>query len=124
MHFVEAPIRVIARPKLSGFGEHVGVQLPSGHVAHHTPQGNEVVSLEQFAQGRPVHERKHANPADRDHILRRVASSVGGPSQYRLADSNCEHYASWLIGDEPESPQVAGCAVVALVAGFLLAGAR
>jgi len=115
------PIRVIARPKLSGIGEHVGVQLPDGRVAHRTPEGNELISLEAFAQGRPVRELRRATPTDHWAILRRVAESIQQPAAYRLGDNNCEHYASFIMGEQPQSPQIQGIATIAAVAAVLWA---
>lgn len=39
MLMTSIPVRMISRPKLSGLGEHVGVQLPSGWVAHRIRKG-------------------------------------------------------------------------------------
>lgn len=109
------PIRIVSRPKVVGLGEHWGVQLPDGSVAHRTPRGDELVSFDQFAQGRQVREVKRAKPERCQQTLWRVNASINQRTQYRLADSNCEHYANWLIGEEPASPQVQ---VVVLLAGI------
>ena len=43
---------VIARDKLTGFGEHWGILLPTGYVAHNTDERNtHVVTFEEFAAG-------------------------------------------------------------------------
>ena len=54
--------RIIARPKLTGLGEHWGVQLPNGYVAHHTQAGERLVTLNEFSEGRPVKEIKRVDP--------------------------------------------------------------
>jgi len=113
------PIRIVSRPKLSGVGEHWGVQLPNGNVAHLTPSGEQIVIFDDFAQGRQVKEIRRAPPEHYAQIMRRVTLSVQNPGQYRLLDRNCETYATWLIGEKPQSPQVMGVVVLALIAAFL-----
>lgn len=115
----QLPIRIISRPKLSGFGEHWGVQLPNGNVAHLTPTGEQIVSFNDFAQGSPVKEVRRATPEQYAQIMRRVTLSVQSPGQYRLLDRNCETYATWLMGEKPCSPQIQGAVVVGLIAAFL-----
>ena len=38
---------------------------------------------------------------------------------YDLWNRNCEHYATWLMGEEPKSPQVTGAFVVGLIGTVL-----
>lgn len=115
----QAPIRIISRPKLSGIGEHWGVQLPDGNVVHLTPTGEQIVRFDDFAQGRPVKEVRRAPQDQYAQIMQRVAQSLQNPGQYRLLDRNCEIYATWLIGEKPQSPQVQGVVVLGLIAAFL-----
>jgi hypothetical protein len=117
--FNQSPARIIARTKLSGFGEHWGVQLPDGTVAHLTPEGERIVSFVEFAQGRPVKKIRRAAPEQHGQIMWRATASVHNPGQYRLLDRNCETYATWLIGEKPQSPQVQGVVVLGLIAAFL-----
>lgn len=113
--------RIIARPKLIGIGEHWGVELPNGLVAHHSPEGEKIVSIEEFAQQRPVKEIKRADPALNPLIMERAVASARRPGTYHLTDRNCETYATWLIGDKPHSPQVLGIAILgAIVIGAVL----
>lgn len=112
-------IRIISRPKVSGIGEHWGVQLPNGNVAHLTPTGEQIVTFTDFAQGRQVKEIRRAAPEQYAQIMRRVTLSVQNPGQYRLLDRNCETYATWLIGEKPQSPQVMGVVALGLIAAFL-----
>lgn len=113
------PVRIIARTKLSGFGEHWGVQLPDGNVAHLTTTGEQIVSFDVFAQGRPVKEIRRAAPEQYGQIMWRATASARTPGQYRLLDRNCETYATWLMGEKPQSPQVQGMVLVGLIAAFL-----
>lgn len=115
----QSPVRIISRPKLSGIGDHWGVQLPSGDVAHLTPSGEQIISLLEFAQGRPVKEIRRAAPEQYAQIMWRATTSAQNPGQYRLLDRNCETYATWLIGEKPQSPQVQGVAILGLIAAFL-----
>ena len=115
----QSPARIIGRTKLSGFGEHWGVQLPDGTVAHLTPAGEQIVSFAEFAQGCPVKEIRRATPEQHGQIMWRATASVHNPGPYRLLDRNCETYATWLIGEKPQSPQVQGVVVLGLLAAFL-----
>jgi Lecithin retinol acyltransferase len=107
--------RIIARPKLTGFGEHWGVQLPNGYVAHHTQTGEKLVTLEQFSEGRPVKEIIRVDPAQNIKIVQRAMATTQHPSEYRLLDRNCETYATWLVGEKPHSPQVLGVAILGAI---------
>ena len=115
----QCAVRIIARTKLSGFGEHWGVQLPDGTVAHLTPAGEQIVSFEEFAQGRLIKEIRRAAPDQYGQIVWRATASANNPGQYRLLDRNCETYATWLMGETPQSPQVQGVVVLGLIAAFL-----
>lgn len=113
--------RIISRPKLTGLGEHWGVQLPNGYVAHHTQTGEKLVTLEQFSEGRPVKEIKRVDPTQNIEIMQRAVVTTQHPSEYRLLDRNCETYSTWLIGEKPHSPQVLGVALLgAIVIGATL----
>ena len=116
MFFNTQPIRIISRPKLTGLGEHWGVQLPDGNVAHLTPDGEHVVTFAEFAQGRPIKEIRRAAPEQRAQIMQRLSLSLQHRGPYRLLDRNCETYATWLLGETPRSPQVQGVIPVADVA--------
>lgn len=113
--------RIIARPKLIGIGEHWGVELPNGLVAHHSPEGEKIVALVEFSQRLPVKEIKRVDPALNARIMERAMASVRSPGTYHLFDRNCETYATWLIGEKPHSPQVLGAAILgAIVIGAVL----
>ena len=76
MFFNTYPIRIISRPKLTGVGEHWGVQLPDGNVAHLTPDGEHVVTFAEFAQGRPIKEVRRAASEQRAQIMERLSLSL------------------------------------------------
>ena len=111
-----APIRILSRPKLSGFGEHWGVQLPDGRVIHRTTHGVELISFNGFAQGLAVREVKRARRDTYPGIMERVREARQQPTGYRLLDNNCQHFATSLIGEQRESPQVVGWAFVGVTA--------
>ena len=110
-----SPIRIVSRSKLSGLGEHWGVELPDGRVIHLTPSGVALVSGDEFAQGLIVREVRQARKERHVQIMWRVAQSLQQPLQYRLLDQNCETFANHLLGDPPKSPQVAGVAILAAI---------
>ncbi len=119
MFFNTQPIRIISRPKLTGLGEHWGVQLPDGNVAHLTPEGEQIVSFTEFAQGRPIEEVRRAAPEQRAQIMQRLSLSLQHRGPYRLLDRNCETYATWLLGEKPRSPQVEGVILLGVIAALL-----
>lgn len=107
-------VGLITRPKLSGIGRHAGVMLLSGHVAHMTPDGAAIVTLNEFAQGLTIQYEKEAPPQRHQQIQWNASQSVGQVPKYDLLNSNCEHYATWLMGEEPQSPQVIAVAVLTI----------
>lgn len=119
MFFNTQPIRIISRPKLTGLGEHWGVQLPDGNVAHLTPEGEQIVSFTEFAQDRPIKEVRRAAPEQRAQIMQRLSLSLQHRGPYRLLDRNCETYATWLLGEKPRSPQVEGVIFLGVIAALL-----
>lgn len=119
MFFNTHPIRIISRPKLTGLGEHWGVQLPDGNVAHLTPDGERVVTFAEFAQGRAIKEVQRAAPEQRAQVMQGLSISLQNQGPYRLLDRNCETYATWLLGETPRSPQVQGFIFLGLIAVFL-----
>lgn len=119
MFFNTQPIRIISRPKLTGLGEHWGVQLPDGNVAHLTPEGEQIVSFTEFAQGRPIKEVRRAAPEQRAQIMQRLSLSLQHRGPYRLLDRNCETYATWLLGEKPRSPQVEGVILLGVIAALV-----
>ncbi|WP_436296328.1 MULTISPECIES: lecithin retinol acyltransferase family protein [unclassified Variovorax] len=50
---------------------------------------------------------------------RRAHQSVGRTPPYDLWNRNCEHYATWLMGEKPQSPQVNGAVVLGLLGTVL-----
>lgn len=117
-------IAVITRQKMNGLGEHWGVRLPDGSVAHYTAENDlQIVPYAGFAQGREVKTVREV-PAERAHeVYQRLGQIYRNPRPYHLTDWNCESFANWLIGEQPVSQQVGGWAIFALV-GFAIAAAR
>lgn len=115
-------VGAISRPKLHGVGIHVGALLPDGRVAHMTPDGAEIVSLAAFAENRPVRFEKPAAPESHPQLQQRAYRSAGRTKPYDLVTRNCEHYVSWLLGEEPRSPQVATAVIACLIGLVAVAG--
>lgn len=86
-----------------GFAHH-GIHAGEGRVIHYGAlmydiirKPVEEVSLEQFAQGRPVFVVEHGEAClDADEVLRRARSRLG-EKRYRLFTNNCEHFAEWCL---------------------------
>lgn len=113
------PMRIISRPKLTGFGEHWGLQTIWGNVVHLTRSGVRHESLDAFLQGRQLKEVYLVPEENYDQVFRRIEAALHIPIEYRLGDQNCETFANVLAGRKAESPQVQGVVVMGLVALFL-----
>jgi hypothetical protein len=92
---------------------HHGIYVGDGKVVHYGAlmydiirRPVEEVTLERFAEGRPVFVVEH--PRTRfaaDEIIRRARSRLG-EDKYRLLSNNCEHFCHWCLHDEHRSFQV------------------
>lgn len=111
-------IAVIARPKLNGLGEHWGVLLPNGMVAHTTDgKGPHYVTYQEFSAGKQVKEIRKVPMSEKQATLSRVHQEISQPSDYDLLANNCEIFANRITGGAPESQQVKWGFLLAL-AGF------
>lgn len=124
MYVFHPPIKaqwvgIVSRPKLNGVGRHVGVLLPNGCVAHLTPVGVEIVSLDAFAQGHPITFDKAAPAESHWQIMWRAYQTIGRMPAYNLSQFNCEIYARFVMGEKPESPQVRGAVAIGALLLFL-----
>lgn len=94
-----------------GFTHH-GVYAGAGRVVHYGAlmydiirKPVEEVSLEAFAEGRPVFVVEHAEVCfDAAEVVRRARSRLG-EKRYRLFTNNCEHFVEWCLHDLPRSFQ-------------------
>lgn len=117
-------VGLISRAKLTGAGKHVGVLLLSGQVAHMTQTGAELVSLAEFAQGKPVTCERSAPIANHQQIQWRAIQSLAYTPKYDLVKFNCEHYATLLLGEESQSQQITILALVTLFGALYFAHMR
>jgi hypothetical protein len=92
---------------------HHGIYVGHGTVLHYAGLARdfragpvEEVSLERFANGRPVHIECRSTPAlDEQDIVSRARSRLG-ENRYRLLTNNCEHFSEWSRFGTSCSPQV------------------
>ena len=95
-----------------GFSHH-GIYVGNGNVVHYgaliydiVRKPVEEVSLECFAQKRPVFVVEHdETTVCADEAIRRARSRLGEGS-YRLLTNNCEHFCEWALHGEARSFQV------------------
>jgi hypothetical protein len=110
----------ISRPKLSGLGRHEGVLLPSGVVAHTTPNyGPHLCSLQQFSRTLPVIVEKELPAMQHMAAMGAVRDLLSNREPYHPWHSNCEIFARKALREPPGSPQAVGWACLALLGGFL-----
>ncbi len=91
---------------------HHGIYVGGGCVIHYAGLAYglrrgpvERVSLERFANGRPVRIRPDARRFDRREVVARARSRLG-ECRYRILTNNCEHFCTWALRDECDSRQV------------------
>ena len=120
-HLFGSPqIRVLSRPKLSGVGFHVGLQLPDTSVAHLTDNGGaQHVSYAEFAQGRPVTVVRDVDSSMYVRVMNNVRAALSEQRPYHVTDWNCERFVNSLIDEKPESATVNGLVLIALIVGGL-----
>jgi Lecithin retinol acyltransferase len=95
-----------------GFSHH-GIYVGDGNVVHYGAliydvirKPVEEVSLECFAQQRPVFVVDHDETTlSEEEVIRRARSRLGEGS-YRLLTNNCEHFCEWVLHGEARSFQV------------------
>jgi len=120
MYWINRPMAIVKRPKLSGLGEHVGVLQPDGNVFHTTSgKGPEVVSFEQFAAGKNVQVVEHIAPNDCPGTLTRIQFELWQRQPYDPITNNCEIVASRVAGKQAMSPQVRFWMMLAALSGVL-----
>lgn len=107
--------------------EHHGLSLGGGWVIHRTGPGDAVtdgtvcvVTLEDFADGRPWRIQPHRSPRYSPSESIERGRSKEGEVAYNVALNNCEHFVNWCIEGEYRSEQVeqvfAGAKVIAQTA--------
>jgi hypothetical protein len=110
-------LAIIARPKLIGVGEHWGVLLPDGRVAHCTPErGEHICSLHEFAAGYQLSIKRDLPVAQQGQAMRTLWEVLRAPKPYHPTDNNCEIFANRIAGEKPESPTLNSLIFVAVVA--------
>lgn len=114
-------VLVITRPKLVGVGEHWGVQLANGQVAHYTDHHNLMISsIEDFSQRRDVTIVREVSPVEAAQIPQRLQQIAINPPPYDATTWNCETFANWLTGEKPVSNQVTAWGGLGLAALFVI----
>jgi hypothetical protein len=92
---------------------HHGIYIGQGRVLHYAGLARnfqrgpvEEVSLERFANGRPVHiECRSTSALAAEDIVNRARSRLG-EDRYSLLTNNCEHFAEWSRFGAVRSRQV------------------
>ena len=114
-------ISIIAREKLTGLGEHWGVLLPNGYVAHNTDdKGPHYVTLQEFQAGKSIKVIRKVPPAEHQPTFSRIQQELSNPRGYDLLTNNCEIFANRVAGYTPESPQIKGWGFVFAIIGLTI----
>lgn len=120
--FVSRGACILSRKKLLGLAKHVGVQLPSGAVAHlHPTTGVTVSSLADFAAGEQVSREREISPHVVPQLLSRLKRANSERRPYDPIAWNCEHFVNWLVDDSVKSPQALAWIIVGGLVGLVFA---
>ena len=115
MFEINATVRILSRPKLGGLLQHVGVELPEGRIAHCVPAKGAVITWpEEYAEGQDVTTIREVC-VPHGELMQRLSSAITESRPYDPISWNCEVFASWLVGETPQSSQVNGLLAVGLV---------
>lgn len=109
----------ISRPKLHNMpGEHEGVLLPDGRVAHiYAGRHPEIVSFAGYAQGLPVRMLGQLEPSQTPAAVARLNALLRGRAPYDFLFGNCETFARKVMGEPGVSWQIVTAAALAF--GFI-----
>lgn len=106
---------------------HKGAYLGDGKILHNHPErGEEVVTLNQFADGGEIAVTQYG-VEDVAAFFARVAETLASPGSYNFVRNNCDHTVNRLRIGIAKSPQVLawGCATLVLAtAAYLLLKSR
>ncbi len=118
-------LSVIARPKANGGGEHWGVLLLDGSVAHCTPEhGEHISTFAEFAPDLMFRVVRDVPPARFYESIERIRTAVQFPTAqraYHPTKNNCQSFANRVTGEEPRSPDVERVGLLALAGLFVCA---
>ncbi|HET9863953.1 MAG TPA: lecithin retinol acyltransferase family protein [Steroidobacteraceae bacterium] len=107
-------VRALARGEEPAIGAHLltpwlgfthhGIYVGDGRIVHYGAlvydiirRPVEEVTLEAFAQGRPLFVVEHTHVCfDAAQVVRRARSRLG-ENRYRLFTNNCEHFVEWCL---------------------------
>ena len=101
---------------------HKGAYLGEGRVLHnHSERGEEVVSLDQFADGGDITVTQYG-VEDVAAFFARVTETLANPRSYDFILNNCDHTVNRLRTGIAKSPQVLawGCVTLALTTAACL----
>ena len=107
----------VSRPKLHQLpGEHEGILLPDGRIAHICAGRHpEIVSFESYAQGLPVRLVDELQPSQNGAAIARLNALLRSRAPYDFLFGNCETFARKVMGEPGVSWQI-------VTAGFLAFG--
>lgn len=114
----------IARPKINGLVDHVGIVVAPNVVFHNSPErGEHVSTVRDFAGNKPIRiVDRHANTKTWQATRTRIDHQLTSPRAYALTSYNCEHSVSHALGHPPHSKQLqAWLAVIGLGTLLVLA---
>lgn len=120
MHRTLRPGHGLVRQK--GLFFHIGTYLGSNQVAHISPQGLRIDSIEVFAEGQQV--EITGRPVQVDLLHRRLQEAMSQLSPYDPIFLNCEHLANFLQKGVRESPQLQGAVMGLTVATGIIASTK
>lgn len=73
--------------------------------------------LREFANGKKIHFAGNPAILPPEIVVQRAESRIGEP--WHLLNANCEHFAHWAHGLQPQSPQLARAAGVLIIGAVM-----
>lgn len=112
-------VKLLRRPKVGGFIQHVGFEFTPNQVVHNGPErGHQIVTKPEYAEGLPVEEHVFEVSQERYQAMWERAVSRNG-WKYDPLMYNCESALNWVLNGEdwsPSSRAFACCALLGLIA--------
>jgi hypothetical protein len=113
-------IQLLRRPKQNGAAYHFAVQLPNESIIELMALGIRICNLKDSG-GQEFQVLRIFSDALLPSLLQRLDHAMRTERRYHLLRWNCESFAYWLVGEDPQSKQIRDFAIIVGVIGLVVA---